>query len=85
MTEIPFGRPDITDVDREAVMRVLDGRDGVTARRQAGDDFGQQRGFSGAAPAGQSNDAHGAIIVVTSARWGEAGGGRTGLLVPPRS
>ncbi|MEO8553975.1 MAG: DegT/DnrJ/EryC1/StrS aminotransferase family protein, partial [Kofleriaceae bacterium] len=25
MTEIPFGRPDITDVDREAVMRVLNG------------------------------------------------------------
>lgn len=25
MSEIPFGRPDITDVDREAVMRVLSG------------------------------------------------------------
>jgi dTDP-4-amino-4,6-dideoxygalactose transaminase len=25
MTDIPFGRPDITDVDREAVMRVLHG------------------------------------------------------------
>ncbi|MFT3694656.1 MAG: DegT/DnrJ/EryC1/StrS family aminotransferase [Kofleriaceae bacterium] len=25
MTEIPFGRPDITDVDRAAVMRVLEG------------------------------------------------------------
>ena len=25
MSEIPFGRPDISDVDREAVMRVLNG------------------------------------------------------------
>ena len=48
-------------VDVEPIMGVLDGRDRVPARHQAGNHFGEQGGLAGALPAGQSDDAHGVL------------------------
>ena len=43
----------------ERVVRVLERRDREAARRDRRDELGDERGLAGAAPAGQSDDAHG--------------------------
>ena len=49
-------------VEVEAVMGVLERRHAHAARDQARDELGDQRGFAGTAPAGETDDAHGALI-----------------------
>jgi hypothetical protein len=48
-------------IDVEAVMGVLERRYRKTARDNAGDHFGKERGLAGAAPAGEADDAHDAL------------------------
>ncbi len=48
-------------VDIEGVMGVLDRRHREPARDQAGDHLDEERGLAGAAPAGEADDAHGAL------------------------
>jgi hypothetical protein len=48
-------------IDVEGVMGVLERRYLKTARNETGNDFGEERGLSGAAPAGEADDAHAAL------------------------
>jgi len=48
-------------IDVEGVMGVLERRYLKTARDETGNDFGEERGLSGAAPAGEADDAHAAL------------------------
>ena len=46
----------------EGVMRVLHGGNGDAAADQRRDQLGQQGGLAGAAPAGQTDDAHWSVL-----------------------
>ena len=48
-------------VDVEAVVGVLERRYLKAARDDAGNDFGEERGLAGAAPAREADDAHAAL------------------------
>jgi hypothetical protein len=48
-------------IDVEGVMGVLERRYLKAARDETGNDFGEERGLSGAAPAGEADNAHAAL------------------------
>src|SRR5262245_48478795 len=59
-------------IEVKAMMRVLERRDFHPVRDQTRDQLGDQRGFARTAPAGEADNAHGALYSKTPDRKGRA-------------
>src|SRR5664279_5309484 len=56
-------------VEVKTVMGVLERRHAQTARQQARNELGDQRGFAGTAPAGEADDAHKVLIATRTVAY----------------